>query len=229
MNTLSLPVPRAAMIALALEVLMALALVYLLTSREERATPIPVTEIMLAPPVPATPQPTTPTPPNPQKPPPAPTPVSRPSNPPVHRELARAMPLPMPAVSNDPAPDVVSPQPAPQETPPPAAQPARPVASTIFPARFGDMVRAAVQSAVVFPMAARASHLSGRTQVAFYYQDGTITEVKITTSSGNALLDKAAVAAVNAARYPPPPQEYQGKLLSFEIWVRFLRLEEQAE
>lgn len=216
--------------ALGLEAAVALGVLYLLTSREEKAAPPPVTEITLAPVV-ETPKPATPVP-------PTPTPVSKPVTAPVPREAAHAVRQPTPSVSHDPAPEVASPQPAPQEAQPPPAQaapqaapqpPLRPVASSVFPAGFGDKVRAAVQSAVVFPMAARASHLSGRTQVAFYYQDGTITGVKITTSSGNALLDKAALAAVNAAQYPPPPQDLQGNLLSFEIWVRFLRLEEQAE
>ena len=221
----SLPLPRAAMIAVTLEAVIALVLVYGLASRNDPAPPPPVTQITLAPP------PDVPTPvmsPPPPVPTPAPAPVRHQATP---QPVTQPVPQPTPP-SAEPAPDVVPPV-VPQTTTQPvqteAAVPAKPVPSTIFPASFGDKVRAAVQAAVVFPMAARASHLSGQTQVGFTYLDGEVSDAKVVTSSGNALLDKAALAAVHAPHYPPPPAEYQGKSLAFEIWVRFLRLEEQEE
>ena len=90
---------------------------------------------------------------------------------------------------------------------------------------FRDEVRAAVQAAVIYPMAARMAHVTGRAQVEFDYLDGVPSDARITVSSGNDLLDRAALAAVRMASYPRPAQEFAGKKLNFVVWVRFHGIE----
>jgi TonB family protein len=59
---------------------------------------------------------------------------------------------------------------------------------------------------------------SGTASVAFDYRGGTLVgDAAIVRSSGAAMLDSAALAAVRQARYPPPPGD-SGQL--FPLLVR---------
>lgn len=141
--------------------------------------------------------------------------------------LARAqthpvLPKPVARSVAVPAPKPITTPPPP--TPPPAAPPSE-VASSAGQAsalsRFAATVRSAVQTAVQYPIAAAAQGLRGRTQVSFVYADGRISDVQLVISSGSALLDRAALEAVQRARYPAPPHALAGQTLPFLVWVQF--------
>ncbi len=219
----SIPLWRAFFAALGLEVLFGLAILYAAQSQaREEVKPLQVTQVMLTP-VPESPAPpvVTPPPPVPQV--------------PVQKSRPVAVPIakPQPVADSESAPQTVTPslpkeQAVPKEfpnTPPNPTTAAIPQAA--ISVAFGDRVRAAVQAAVIYPMAARASHVTGRSKVSFSYRDGVVSNLLLITSSGNVLLDKAAFAAVRAAAYPPPTGEYVGRLLNFEIWVRFFEGNEE--
>ncbi|MHB8166891.1 MAG: TonB family protein [Sulfuricella sp.] len=149
---------------------------------------------------------------------------------PVHRVVHRATPQAHQVEAPDPAPEPLAMAPATPNTvpaPPQAApvrqadKPSPPSVDPHIQARFEDQVRAAVQSAMRYPYAAMIAHIAGRAQVSFEYIDGRVSAVKIAISSGYGMLDSAALQAVSAAAYPPPPKNLAGKSLPFEVWVRF--------
>ena len=121
------------------------------------------------------------------------------------------------------APATPNTEPAPPQTAPvpPLEKPSQPSVDPRIQARFEDQVHAAVQSAMRYPYAARLAHIAGRTRVSFGYLDGHVSAAKIAISSGYGVLDAAALEAVSSAAYPQPPKNLAGKLLSFEVWVRF--------
>ena len=146
-----------------------------------------------------------------------------------HKTVSKA--LTRQVATREPQPVQSAPEPMPDKTPPVAAtrEKAEPVQEKPSPEitpSFKDEVRAAVQAAVVYPMAARMAHVTGRARVAFFYLDGMPSDARIIVSSGNGLLDRAALAAVMAASYPRPAPEFAGKKLQFELWVRFHGVEE---
>jgi protein TonB len=93
-------------------------------------------------------------------------------------------------------------------------------------ARYQGQVRQAVQRTTVYPMGARASHQTGRAQVAFTLQGDKAGEPTLVQSSGFPILDRAALAAVRDARYPPPPPTLAGREMRFLVWVEFQRGED---
>ena len=152
-------------------------------------------------------------------------PQPKPKVTPIHqakRHPSRSTP-PVPA----PAPPVpVAEAPSPTAfsvpvTPPVPPQPPPPVVTSTVElhAEYADRVRAAVQAAVYYPAAAVAMHFSGRVQVAFQLHDGTPGETRIMTSSGLGIIDRAALQAVQTARYPAPPNDLRGHDLSYQVWV----------
>lgn len=220
-NVLNLP--RAATLAVFLEGLIALAFIYGLNREAKKELPLPVTQIMLTP---------APEAPKAAHQPPIQTPQL--PKPVVQHAVTHASTQPTPVLTQNPAPEPVSQTvttpitatPTPVQTAP--AKPAAPqhLRPADIAVTFADKVKAAVQGAVVFPMAARAAHLSGETKVSFNYKDGLVSDAHVITTSGNAILDKSALAAVHVAHYPAATTEYVGLVLSFEIWVRFLGLDE---
>jgi protein TonB len=136
--------------------------------------------------------------------PPAPAPVPAPA----------PMPAPAPAA---PLPSAVSTE-APPPAPPPVAAPAAPSGPT---PSFEGALRAAIQAALHYPEAARMAGMSGRTRVAFHYRDGVVSDVTVVVSSGMAMLDRAALAAVRDANCPKPEPAFAGKTLSEQLWVNF--------
>jgi periplasmic protein TonB len=166
-----------------------------------------------------------PAPPTPKPPPPVPQPRRAE---PVHRAAHAAPPRPVtepprptPAPSAAPLP---APSPAAVPTdavPPPAPAPAPAPAPTGPSPDFASKVRAAIQAALHYPESARMAGISGRTRVAFQYRDGAVSDETVVVSSGVALLDRAALAAVRDADYPRPEPAFAGKTLSEQLWVNF--------
>ena len=109
--------------------------------------------------------------------------------------------------------------PTPPAPPPPPAPPAPDLAS--IKASFEAELRSAIQAAVRYPRAARLMQLTGKTLVGFDFRDGSVSHLRVVTSSGTDLLDHAALDAVRNAPYPATPQALQGKAMAFTIWVRF--------
>ena len=215
---------RAFILASLLEGLMILAFFYGLRREVEKVEKPPVTMIQL-----------TRAPEAPRTVPPPPTPKPPPLRPEVHRTVAHQEPTPVPVPTPAPAPPPVAPAPVtpapvtptpPQKVAEAAPAPPQHLRPADISLTFADQVRSAVQGAVVFPMAARAAHLSGQTKVTFDYKDGLVSGASVRSSSGNRILDKAALAAVHAAHFPAATAEYAGRILTFEIWVKFLGVDE---
>ncbi len=214
--------PRAAALAAFLEGMMVLAFLYGLSREVEKVEKPQVTLIQL-----------TQAPEAPKTVPPPPTPKPPPPKPEVHHTVAHQEPVPVPTPTPAPPPVVPTPvTPVPVTPAPPKkvaeAAPAPPqhLRPADISVTFADKVRSAVQGAVVFPMAARAAHLSGQTKVTFDYKDGVASAASVLTTSGNRILDKAALAAVHVAHFPAATAEYAGRVLTFEIWVKFLGVDE---
>jgi len=212
---------RSAALAVAVEALMLGSLFAWLQRPREIPPPQPMT-IALAPQVEAlTPAPVVPpTPPKPQ-----PRPVVTPHHVPVvHSErrvehVPQSKPVQQPVTPVAPAPVATA---APSEAapvsrpePPPPLAPSRPDAS------FEAALRATIQAALRYPEAARMAGMDGRARVAFVYRDGVVSDIRLVTSSGIGMLDRAALAAVRDATYPRPPAAYAGRSLSEQLWVNF--------
>lgn len=148
----------------------------------------------------------------PPKPKPAPPPKPQPHRP-VIRHVVHRLPPPPP----QPAP-IVQQQAVVVPPPPP---PPEVSASPDEIALFEDRVREAIQSAVVYPAAARMLGRQGRVRVAFDYRDGAVSNVHIVQGTGFGPLDSAAIAAVRNAQYPQPTTKLRHKRLHMVVWVRF--------
>lgn len=120
----------------------------------------------------------------------------------------------------NPAPSPQAAVAQPVAAPPVKAAPVKADAPEVTP-DFRAQIRAAVQAAVVYPMGARMMHATGRVRVGFSYLDGVASDARIVASSGNGLLDRAALAAVMNASYPLPEAKFSGRKLDFELWVHF--------
>jgi periplasmic protein TonB len=140
---------------------------------------------------------------------------------PVHRVAQPPRPVTEPPPPT-PAPAAPSVATAPSAAPPPPAP--APVAAPA-PAGpspdFASKVRAAIQAALHYPESARMAGISGRTRVEFQYRDGAVSGETVVVSSGVALLDRAALAAVRDALYPKPEPAFAGKTLTEQLWVNF--------
>lgn len=166
----------------------------------------------------------------------------QPDTPPVEQPKKEKQPPPkvepkkLPEPIQPPPKEVSDPLPKIEETKPvaeaalPVDMPTKPVEqpkpeNTSQTATVSDIfkggVRSAVQAAVAYPMAARLAHIAGKTKVAFNFLDGRVSGLSVVTSSGFAMLDAAALKAVQNASYPAAPAEFSGKTVPFEIWVRF--------
>ena len=82
-------------------------------------------------------------------------------------------------------------------------------------------MRKAVRAALVYPPAARMAGQKGQVRVAFSYLDGQVSGVAVAIGSGLPMLDRAAVATVEAAHYPPPPPAMASRPLRLTIAVDF--------
>jgi protein TonB len=84
---------------------------------------------------------------------------------------------------------------------------------------YSARVNAAIQAAVVCPLAAQNMNMSGRTRVQFKLQDTIASDLGVATGSGKPMLDTAALAAVKGAKYPMPPTELAGQLRAMLVTV----------
>ncbi len=64
-------------------------------------------------------------------------------------------------------------------------------------------------------------HLQGRAQIGFTFRDGAVRDIALTQTSQSGLLDRAALAAVRDASYPPAPRPLAGTALALLVWVNF--------
>lgn len=88
-------------------------------------------------------------------------------------------------------------------------------APTISPARWHNSVRAAIARRV-----GGLRGMEGTVNVSFVVTaSGRVTSARVSRSSGNSRLDRAAVRAVRSARVPAPPAELGGSTHSFSIPV----------
>ncbi len=204
---------RAALIALALEIMIVAAFAVFLAKKPEKHEEKVVMLTFPAPPEPPKPEP---------KPKEAPRP--KPVHHEVHRQVAEQKPMVQQPKIEDPAP---TPAPSPVVTPPPAPVRPSPPSPPDVSSTFRDEVNGAVQAAMRYPYAAKMAHIQGKTQVSFTYLDRQASNPKVVTSSGYDMLDHAAIEAVESASYPPPPPDLAGKSLKIVIWVRFYRLDEE--
>ena len=111
-------------------------------------------------------------------------------------------------------------QPAP---PPPAPSPAASVANVKPSDVYAARVHTAVQAAHYYPPAAQALRYAGRVRVEFRLRDGVPGDARLLAGSGIGLIDRAALQAVQSARYPETPPELRGADLVFQVWVEFDR------
>ena len=206
---MKLALTKSALAAVAIEVLMVVALVVASAKQPAKAQPTEPA-VMLTFPTPVA---------EPEAPPPEKKPIELPK--PVPQKTSQ--PKPSEVKEPDPSPQIAEPEPTAEATP--VTLPSKPVempkSSPTVSDSFKGAVRAAVQSAVVYPAAARLAHVTGKTEVSFGYEDGRISNISVLVSSGSNMLDAAARRAVEAAAYPAPPAEFVGKPLQFEVWVRF--------
>ena len=72
-----------------------------------------------------------------------------------------------------------------------------------------------------YPAAARMMGLIGRARVQLDYRAGAVTTAALAQSAGASILDDAALGAVRAAHYPPPPPQLGERLLRLLVWVEF--------
>lgn len=216
---------RAFIAALTLELLLLGGLVFWLGRPIAPAAPgTPAMKISLV----TLPPPPAPPPPKVAPPPPVPVPVLPPPVP-VPQPKPKPRPKPKPIVKKiKPVPRIVKPVEPPHpvarqtvQLPPTPAPTVQPAESPDVMASFDSEVRAAIETAVRFPYAAQLMHQYGKARVAFDYRDGAVSDIRLVQSSGFPMLDPAALAAVRDAQYPPPPPEARGRVLHYEVWVRF--------
>jgi len=145
------------------------------------------------------------------------------------KQIQRPQPKPQPAPP--PKPLVQPPPPGPvseapsafAEAPPPPPPPPPPQAVSHDAELLSDFqaqARAAVQSALRYPNAARMLKLTGQTRLAFDYLNGEISNARIANSSGHESLDQAALEALERAALPFP-KEFAGRRMHLEILVQF--------
>lgn len=210
----------AAIAAFAIELILFSALVYGLSHRTVIVQSVHADKVMLSFPVVAKP-----TPPKPQVKKPTPKPVVKRHTPkPIHHVVHhRRIPKPLPK-------PIAKPQPVPKKTvtvPQPVAH--KPSVSPNAMTLFEQEVHTAIQSVLVYPFAAKIAHLSGRVRVSFVYRAGVVSDVKIIQASPYAMFNTAAVQAVQNATYPTPPANLDGRVLQFELWVRFDQVDPGAQ
>ena len=203
---MKLAMTKSALLALAIEALMIASLVLIAAKNPAKAeTPEPA--VMLSFPAPVKPE----------------TPPEKKVEPPKPQQ--HKAPQAKPRETPEPVPKIEEPEPvaeaSPVTLPVKPAEPPRPAPPATVSDSFKGAVKAAVQAAVVYPASARMAHVAGRTKVAFNYLDGQVSNLSVVTSSGSGILDAAAKRAVEAAAYPAPPAGFAGKVLQFEVWVRF--------
>ncbi|MBC7414963.1 MAG: TonB family protein [Herminiimonas sp.] len=144
--------------------------------------------------------------------------------------VAVSMPVPAPEIVPQVKPAAAAPVaelPAPVFLAPvtvvvaPATSPVAPSHPAVLPPDYIARVKAAVQAGIVYPPAALALNFRGRARVEFRLRDGVASQLRILTSSGMGMVDRAALQALQVATYPPAPANFAGKEETFQVWVEF--------
>lgn len=131
---------------------------------------------------------------------------------------------PTPPLPDPPTPQASVPNAFTQPAPPPPAPAAAASAANVKPSDvYAAKVHTAVQAAHYYPPAAEALHYAGRVRVEFHLRDGVPGQERLLVASGFGLIDRAALQAVQGARYPDTPPELRGTDLVFQVWVEFDR------
>lgn len=131
---------------------------------------------------------------------------------------------PTPPPPDPPTPQASVPNAFTQPAPPPPAPAAAASAANVKPSDvYAASVHAAVQAAHYYPPAAEALRYAGRVRVEFHLRDGVPGAARLLAASGIGLIDRAALQAVQSARYPETPPELRGSDLVFQVWVEFDR------
>ncbi len=154
---------------------------------------------------------------------------------PEPQEKVELPPAPVPPVAALAPPETVEPPPVtppePTVTAPPSDTP--PAPATTAPARehhasvaetnkwHRDIV-AQIERHKSYPPAARARGQKGVVQVAFSIdKDGRLVASRVAQASGHALLDEAAMAALQTSQFPPAPSGTPGNEFSFTVPIEF--------
>lgn len=143
---------------------------------------------------------------------PAPAPMAVLPPPPPKTATRMAQPPPAPPVGPPPVEAAASAPPAPTPAPPSAASPGA------VDAYAQSVVRILSRSRPHPPRGAPR----GTARIAFLIAaDGTPTEVRVAQSSGHAVLDETAAAAIRSARFPAPPASFSLGQRRYEIPYHF--------
>lgn len=157
-----------------------------------------------------------------------PPPPPEPAKPKPVQPKARLAPAPTPPLPAPPVPAALPTVEAPTAfsepvTPPPPPAPQLQKAKIDPGLEYAVKVRAAVQAAVFYPPAAAALRFVGRVRLEFHLRDAVAGVPQVLVASGIGLIDRAALQAVSAARYPEPPLELRGVDRVYQVWVEFNR------
>jgi periplasmic protein TonB len=87
---------------------------------------------------------------------------------------------------------------------------------------YNAKLAAAVQAAFEVPATAVELNFKGRARIEFKLALAAATQIRLVQTSGLGVVDRAAVRAVQAAVFPPPPPGLQGKDGTYQIWVACL-------
>jgi TonB family protein len=144
---------------------------------------------------------------------------SRQASVPPRREAPRRV------ATRDAAPETVQGSAAPSTTPAQSftapVNPAPAARDVNQEAALQARIRDAVQASVRYPAAARMMGITGRARILLDYRDGAVSGPMLVQPSGSPVLDQAALAAAQTARYPVPPAVLVGHLLRLLVWVEF--------
>ena len=106
-----------------------------------------------------------------------------------------------------------------EPTPPPPPPPVAEASEARPSAEYMAKVNAAVKAAHSCPAAAVDLHYTGRVRVGFHLRDTTPSETRLLIASGFGLIDRAALQAVQNARYPEQPPEIRNSDYVYQVWI----------
>jgi protein TonB len=143
-------------------------------------------------------------PPPPEAPPPQPEPPPRPPPPPEPPAAADPAEI---LVSLEPPPESASPEPAPPGDSPEPPAPPPPSPAQAYVRNNYAYIQSHIREKLVYPPEARSAGIQGVAELSFViHPDGSVSNVRITKSSGSETLDASAVEAIYAAApFRPPP------------------------
>ncbi len=79
----------------------------------------------------------------------------------------------------------------------------------------------AIYKALKYPANTAFYAATGITTIRFDYLNGRVNDVHMTVSSGNGILDRAALRAVKNAQYPPASDNFHDKTITDIIYFIF--------